>query len=164
MLGEKLDARLAAAMMSIQSVKAVEIGDGFEQSRKLGSEAHDEIVWGEDGQIARTSNRAGGIEGGTSNGQPLIVRAAFKPISTVPRPLQTVDLASGEVTTAFHQRSDTCQVVPGAVVAEAMVTLEVARALTERLGGRSVEEARAHLQWYTDYTQQRLKQSDNNAH
>lgn len=160
---DRLDARLAAALMSIQSVKGVEIGDGFAQAAALGSAAHDEVEWGEDGRLARLSNRAGGIEGGTSNGQPLVVRAAFKPISTVPRALRTVNLETGEAATAFHQRSDTCQVVPGAVIAEAMVALQLARALDERVGGRSVVEARAHLDWYLDYAKQRMAGGVQNA-
>lgn len=145
---DKLDARLAGALMSIQSVKGVEIGDGFEQARSLGSAAHDEMRWDEEGVVERLSNRAGGIEGGTSNGQPIVVKAAFKPISTVPGGLRSVDLKSGEDAPPFHQRSDTCQVVPGAVVAESVVALQLAKALAERLGGRSVREARAHLGWY----------------
>lgn len=154
---EKLDAGLAAALMSIQSVKAVEIGEGFSQCELFGSQAHDEIVWDSDGSASRVSNRAGGIEGGTSNGEPIVARAAFKPIATVPRALRTVDLKSGVEASGFHQRSDTCQVVPGAVIAEAVVALEIARALDERLGGRSVREVRAHLEWWRDYVAQRLR-------
>ena len=136
----RLDAQLAAALMSIQSVKGVEIGDGFAQSRLLGSQAHDEIIRAADGTLTRASNRAGGIEGGTSNGQAIVVRAAFKPISTVPRALRTVDLATGEDARALHQRSDTCQVVPGAVIAEAEVALVLARALSDHAGGNSLRE------------------------
>lgn len=143
----RLDSRLAAALMSIQSVKAVEIGDGFEQASTFGSHAHDEIIWDDNGEVARLSNHAGGIEGGTTNGEPIVVRAGFKPISTVPRALQTVDLAARKEATAFHQRSDTCQVVPGAVIAEAMVALEIACALEDRIGSRSVAEATAHVKW-----------------
>lgn len=156
----RLDARLAGAVMSIQSVKAVEIGDGFAQAASLGSAAHDEAGWGSGGKVERLSNRAGGIEGGTSNGMPIVVRAAFKPISTVPRALATVDLATGESTTAFHQRSDTCQVVPGAVILEAAVLLQLAKALDERLGGRSVAEAKAHMAWYEQYVQDRLTRGE----
>lgn len=159
---DRLDARLAAALMSIQSAKGVEIGDGFAQAAALGSRAHDEVQWAEDGSLIRLSNRAGGIEGGTSNGQPVVARVAFKPISTVPVALRTVDLATGEDATAFHQRSDTCQVVPGAVIAEAMVALQLAKSLDERLGGRSVVEARAHLEWYTEYARQRLTRGTTN--
>ncbi len=143
----KLDADIAWALMSIQSAKAVEIGDGFTSARTLGTSAHDEIFLGEDGRLGRATNRAGGIEGGTSNGTPIVARVGFKPISTVPRALASVDLSTGETTGAFHQRSDTAQVVPGAVIAEAMMALVLARALTKRFGGHSVEEVRAqHLE------------------
>ncbi len=154
---DRLDARLAGALMSIQSVKAVEIGDGFVQAHQFGSAAHDEMVWNEDGQLARLSNHAGGLEGGTTNGQPLVVRAGFKPISTVPKGLRSVDLATGTATEPFHQRSDTCQIVPGAVIAEATVALQLARALDERVGGRFVEEAQAHLAWYQEYLSEHLR-------
>lgn len=152
----RLDAQLAAALMSIQSVKGVEIGDGFAQSRLLGSQAHDEIIRAADGTLTRASNRAGGIEGGTSNGQAIVVRAAFKPISTVPRALRTVDLATGEDARALHQRSDTCQVVPGAVIAEAEVALVLARALSDHAGGNSLEECKRNLQAYCARISERL--------
>lgn len=145
---QRLDTQLAGALMSIQSVKAVEIGDGFLQARMPGSTAHDEIVHADDGHLTRTSNHAGGIEGGTSNGQPIIVRAGFKPISTVPHSLRTVDMATGEDAQALHQRSDTCQVVPGAVIAQAMVALVMARALQSHAGGNSLEECRRNLRAY----------------
>lgn len=141
---QKLDARIAAALMGIQSAKAVEIGDGLAACAAFGSEAQDPIAV-QDGRISRTSNRSGGIEGGTSNGQPIVARVGFKPISTVPRALPTVNLDSGESQTAFHQRSDTCQVVPAAVIAESMVELTLAAALTERFGGRSVAEVREQI-------------------
>lgn len=152
----RLDAQLAAALMSIQSVKGVEIGDGFAQSRLLGSQAHDEIIRAADGTLTRASNRAGGIEGGTSNGQAIVVRAAFKPISTVPHALRTVDLATGEDARALHQRSDTCQVVPGAVIAEAEVALVLARALSDHAGGNSLEECKRNLQAYCARISERL--------
>ena len=152
----RLDAQLAAALMSIQSVKGVEIGDGFAQSRLLGSQAHDEIIRAADGTLTRASNRAGGIEGGTSNGQAIVVRAAFKPISTVPRALRTVDLATGEDARALHQRSDTCQVVPGAVIAEAEVALVLARALSDHAGGNSLRECMRNLQAYCAHISERL--------
>lgn len=152
----RLDAQLAAALMSIQSVKGVEIGDGFAQSRLLGSQAHDEIIRAADGTLTRASNRAGGIEGGTSNGQAIVVRAAFKPISTVPHALRTVDLATGEDARALHQRSDTCQVVPGAVIAEAEVALVLARALNDHAGGNSLEECKRNLQAYCARISERL--------
>ena len=145
---ERLDARLAGALMSIQSVKGVEIGDGFAQAALLGSAAHDEIIRGADGHLTRASNHAGGIEGGTSNGAPIVARAAFKPISTVPHALRSVDLATGEEAVGLHQRSDTCQVVPGAVIAEAEVALVLADALSDHAGGRSVAEMRRNLESY----------------
>ena len=152
----RLDAQLAAALMSIQSVKGVEIGDGFAQSRLPGSQAHDEIIRAADGTLTRASNRAGGIEGGTSNGQAIVVRAAFKPISTVPHALRTGDLATGEDARALHQRSDTCQVVPGAVIAEAEVALVLARALSDHAGGNSLEECKRNLQAYCARISERL--------
>ena len=152
----RLDAQLAAALMSIQSVKGVEIGDGFAQARLLGSQAHDEIIRAADGTLTRASNRAGGIEGGTSNGQAIVVRAAFKPISTVPRALRTVDLATGEDARALHQRSDTCQVVPGAVIAEAEVALVLARALSDHAGGNSLRECKRNLEAYCAHISERL--------
>lgn len=152
----RLDAQLAAALMSIQSVKGVEIGDGFAQSRLLGSQAHDEIIRAADGTLTRASNRAGGIEGGTSNGQAIVVRAAFKPISTVPHALRTVDLATGEDARALHQRSDTCQVVPGAVIAEAEVALVLARALSDHAGGNSLRECKRNLEAYCAHISERL--------
>ena len=152
---ERLDARLAAALMSIQSVKGVEIGDGFAQAALLGYAAHDEIVRGADGHLTRTTNHAGGIEGGTSNGAPIVARAAFKPISTVPRALRSVDLATGEEAVGLHQRSDTCQVVPGAVIAEAEVALVLADALFDHAGGRSVAEMRRNLSSYLEVVGER---------
>ncbi|MDV3222850.1 chorismate synthase [Intrasporangium sp.] len=135
----KLDSRLAAALMSIQAIKGVEVGDGFETARRRGSHAHDEMDL-VDGTIRRRTDRAGGTEGGMSTGQPLRVRAAMKPISTVPRALATVDVATGEAATAIHQRSDVCAVPAAGVVAEAMVALVLAEACLEKFGGDSVEE------------------------
>ena len=143
----RLDSQFAAVMMSIQSVKGVEIGDGFESARRPGSQAHDEIVR-ENGRVHRVTNRAGGIEGGMSNGEPIRIRVAFKPISTVPRALRTIDTKTGQPATALHQRSDTTAVVPGAVVAEAMASLVIADALTEKFGGDSIEQMRASLGSY----------------
>src|SRR5699024_9733778 len=134
----RLDARLAGALMSIQAIKGVEVGDGFRTAGRRGSVAHDEIVRDSDGRVRRQTNRAGGIEGGMSNGEAIAVRAALKPISTVPRALATVDVASGEAATALHQRSDVCAIAPAAVVAEAMVALVLAQALLEKCGGDSV--------------------------
>lgn len=151
----RLDAQLAAALMGIQSVKGVEVGDGFEEARRRGSVAHDEMVRDERG-IRRLSNRAGGLEGGMTNGEQLRVRAAMKPISTVPRALQTVDMASGAGATGIHQRSDVCAVPAGGVVAEAMVALVLARAVTEKFGGDSVEEVKRNIASYNEYVAERL--------
>ena len=141
----RLDARLAGALMGIQAIKGVEIGDGFETARRRGSVAHDEMVRDTDGVIRRRSGRAGGTEGGMSTGQVLRVRAAMKPISTVPRALDTVDVTSDEPAKAIHQRSDVCAVPAAGVVAEAMVALVLAEAVLEKFGGDSVAEtARNH--------------------
>ena len=145
----RLDAKLAAAMMSIQSVKGVEIGDGFESARRRGSEAHDEIIRDEHG-LSRLTNRAGGIEGGMSNGEVLRVRVAFKPISTVPRALRTIDVTTGEPATALHQRSDTTAVVPGAVVAEAMMNLVITECLLDTFGGNSLADLRRNIATHLD--------------
>lgn len=146
----RLDARLAGAVMSIQAVKGVEIGDGFRTAARRGSQAHDEIVRDADGHLRRRTNRAGGTEGGMSNGEPLRVRAALKPISTVPRALATIDVTTGAAATAIHQRSDVCAVAPGAVVAEAMVALVLAQALLEKFGGDSVGETARNLRGYLE--------------
>lgn len=146
----RLDARLAAALMGIQAIKGVEVGDGFRTATRRGSQAHDEIERDPTGRIVRRSNRAGGVEGGMSNGEILRVRAAMKPISTVPRALATIDTASGEPAKAQHQRSDVCAVPPAAVVAEAMVALVLADALLEKTGGDSVGEVRRNLTAYLD--------------
>ncbi|MCD1143742.1 chorismate synthase [Kocuria sp. LUK] len=136
----RLDSRLAAALMGIQAIKGVEVGDGFRTAARPGSAAHDEIVRGTDGAVHRTSNRAGGIEGGMSIGDVLRVRAAMKPIATVPKALRTVDVATGEPARAHHQRSDVCAVPAAGVVAEAMVALVLAEAVTEKFGGDSLAE------------------------
>jgi len=143
----RLDSRLAAALMGIQAIKGVEIGDGFELARIRGSLAHDEIVRA-DGVIRRVSGRSGGTEGGMTTGEVLRVRAAMKPISTVPRALQTVDVASGEAAVAINQRSDVCAVPAAAVVAEAMVALVLAEAALEKFGGDSVNETRRNVAAY----------------
>lgn len=137
----RLDARLAAALMGIQAIKGVEVGDGFQLAETRGSLAHDEIVPGSD-RIARVSNRSGGTEGGMSTGELLRVRAAMKPIATVPRALRTIDTTTGEPATAHHQRSDVCAVPAAGVIAEAMVALVVADAALEKFGGDSVAETR----------------------
>lgn len=143
----RLDSQLAAAVMGIQAIKGVEIGDGFETARRRGSVAHDEMYPGPDG-ILRSTNRAGGLEGGMTNGQALRVRAAMKPISTVPRALATVDMATGEEAVAIHQRSDVCAVPAAGVVVETMVALVVARAVLEKFGGDSLAETRANIDAY----------------
>lgn len=145
----RLDARLAAALMGIQAIKGVEVGDGFELARVPGSQAHDEIVPGADG-IRRTSGRSGGTEGGLSTGELLRVRAAMKPIATVPRALQTVDVRTGEPAKAHHQRSDVCAVPAAGIVAEAMVALVLADAVAEKFGGDNVSETRRNVQGYLD--------------
>ena len=143
----RLDAKLAAALMGIQAIKGVEVGDGFDAARKRGSEVMDEIVQGDDG-LARTSGRLGGTEGGMSSGEVLRVRAAMKPISTVPRALRTIDTTTGEAAVAHHQRSDVCAVPAAGVVAEAMVALVLADAALEKFGGDSVEETRRNCESY----------------
>ncbi|CAM5778255.1 chorismate synthase [Cellulomonas persica] len=145
----RLDSRLAGALMGIQAIKGVEVGDGFRTAARRGSQAHDEIDR-LDGRVQRRSNRAGGLEGGMTNGEVLRVRAAMKPISTVPRALATIDTSTGEPATAQHQRSDVCAVPPAAVVAEAMVALVLADALLEKTGGDSVGEVRRNLEAYLD--------------
>jgi chorismate synthase len=145
----RLDARLAAALMGIQAIKGVEVGDGFRTAARRGSQAHDEIERDPvSGRIRRRSNRAGGIEGGMANGEVLRVRAAMKPISTVPRALSTIDTANGEPAKAQHQRSDVCAVPPAAVVAEAMTALVLADAVLEKFGGDSVTEVARNVGSY----------------
>jgi chorismate synthase len=145
----RLDSRLAGALMGIQAIKGVEVGDGFALAATPGSEAHDEIVL-TDGQIRRASGRSGGTEGGMSTGELLRVRAAMKPIATVPRALRTVDVATGEAAVAHHQRSDVCAVPAAGVVAEAMVALVVADAVLEKFGGDAVTETRRNVESYLD--------------
>ncbi|KJS57172.1 chorismate synthase [Streptomyces rubellomurinus subsp. indigoferus] len=146
----RLDARLAAALMGIQAIKGVEVGDGFELARVPGSKAHDEIVPTPEG-VKRTSGRAGGTEGGLSTGEVLRVRAAMKPIATVPRALQTLDVRTGEPAKAHHQRSDVCAVPAAGIVAEAMVALVLADAVNEKFGGDHVSETRRNVQGYLDH-------------
>ncbi|MDK8844976.1 chorismate synthase [Corynebacterium sp. MSK297] len=155
----RLDARLAGALMSIQAIKGVEIGDGFTQARSRGSESHDEIIRTETG-LERTSNRAGGLEGGTTNGEQLRLKAAMKPISTVPRALRSVDMETGSAATAIHQRSDVCAVPAAGVVAEAMVALVLAQAVLEKFGGDSVAETRRNFLAYQRSVEQKLAFSE----
>ncbi|WP_449277428.1 chorismate synthase [Leucobacter sp. GX24907] len=151
----RLDSRLAGALMGIQAIKAVEVGDGFETTRRRGSAAHDELHVA-DGVITRETGRAGGIEGGMTTGQVLRVRAGMKPIATVPHALPTVDVASGEETKAHHQRSDVSAVPAAGVVAEAMTALVLADAVSEKFGGDSVAETRRNLEAYLSAIPDRL--------
>jgi chorismate synthase len=151
----KLDSQLAAAVMGIQAIKGVEIGDGFQTARRRGSQAHDEMYPGPDG-VVRSTNRAGGLEGGMTNGLPLRVRAAMKPISTVPRALATVDMATGEEAVAIHQRSDVCAVPAAGVVVETMVALVLARAVLDKFGGDSLTETRRNVDGYLQAVAERM--------
>ena len=145
----RLDSRLAGALMGIQAIKGVELGDGFASARRRGSQAHDEIEKSAAG-VRRRTNRSGGTEGGMSTGEILRVRAAMKPISTVPRALDTIDVATGEAAKAINQRSDVCAVPAAGVVAEAMVALVLADAVEEKFGGDSVAEVQRNLRGYLD--------------
>jgi chorismate synthase len=145
----RLDGQLAAALMGIQAIKGVEVGDGFLTTTRRGSEAHDELVQ-EGGEIARTSDKAGGTEGGMSTGTVLRVRAGMKPIATIPHALRTVDVATSEAAPAHHQRSDVCAVPAAGVVAEAMVALVLANAVLEKFGGDSIEETSRNLRGYLE--------------
>ena len=153
----RLDSQLAAALMSIQAIKGVEVGDGFVTATRRGSAAHDEIDRDSGGVIRRRTGRAGGTEGGMSTGDVLRVRAAMKPISTVPRALATVDLATGLAATAIHQRSDVCAVPAAGVVAEAMVALVLAQSCLEKFGGDSVAETARNHRGYLDAMPQGLR-------
>jgi chorismate synthase len=146
----RLDSRLAGALMGIQAIKGVQVGDGFDLARTPGSQAHDEIERDSEGVIRRRSHRAGGIEGGITTGEPLRIRAAMKPISTVPRALATVDVATGEAAVAINQRSDVCAVPAAAVVAEAMVALVLADAVLEKFGGDAVSETARNVTAYLE--------------
>jgi chorismate synthase len=146
----RLDARLAAALMGIQAIKGVEVGDGFTLAATRGSLAHDEIVPAGAGRIQRLTQRSGGTEGGMSTGEVLRVRAAMKPISTVPRALRTVDVSTGEEAKAINQRSDVCAVPAAGVIAEAMVALILADAVLEKFGGDSVRETARNVRGYID--------------
>lgn len=143
----RLDSRLAGALMGIQAIKGVEVGDGFQTTERRGSAAHDELVVGAEG-IERLSDRAGGVEGGMSTGTVLRVRAGMKPIATVPHALRTIDVATGDAAPAHHQRSDVCAVPAAGVVAEAMVALVLAEAVLEKFGGDAVAETRRNLEGY----------------
>lgn len=145
----RLDARLAEALMSIQAIKGVEIGAGFECGKKFGSEIHDEIFF-EDGKIVRRTNRAGGLEGGMSNGEEILIRAAMKPIPTLMKPLQTIDIKSKSAVSASKERSDTCAVEAAAVVGEAMAAITIANAMLEKFSSDNLNDLRASMQIYSE--------------
>jgi chorismate synthase len=144
----RLDSQIAAAVMGVQAIKGVEIGDGFETARRRGSQAHDELERDSSGVTHRLSDRAGGIEGGMSNGEVISVRAAMKPISTVPRALATIDVTTGEAARAHHQRSDVCAVPAAGVVTQAMIALVIANSVLEKFGGDSISETKRNLESY----------------
>ncbi len=147
---KKLDAKFAAAIMSIQAIKAVEIGDGWANANKFGSEVHDEIFIDDNKKIYRKTNRAGGIEGGMTNGEPVIIRAAMKPIPTLMKPLKTVDIATKTPTTASKERSDTCAIWAAAVVGEAMAAIVTADAVVEKFGGDFLGDTLNNLKNYRE--------------
>lgn len=146
----KLDGRLAYALMSVQTVKAVEVGLGFVAAKRPGSQMHDEIVKTPDGPLGRKRNNAGGIEGGMSNGESIVVRAACKPISTLRKPLETVDLETQEPSAAQYERSDVCVVPAASVIGQAVVAFEIATAFLEKFGGDTYEETRARYDAYRE--------------
>jgi len=154
----RLDGRLAAAVMSIQGIKGVEIGAGFSGAAARGSALHDPIIVAGDSGIKRPSNQAGGLEGGITNGQPLIMRAAMKPIPTLARPLPSVDLATGEAVSGAVERSDVCAVPPAAVVGEAVVAWELAIAFLEKFGGDTMDEVEAAYHYYMERVKRMLRQ------
>jgi chorismate synthase len=147
---ERLDGRLAQAIMSIQAMKGVGIGDGFALAGEVGSNAHDEIFWSEERGYFRETNRAGGLEGGMTTGDPLVVRGAMKPLPTLTQPLRSVDIATKEPAQALRERTDSCTVPAAAVVAEAMVALVIGSAMREKLGGDSLEDVLAALRGYEE--------------
>jgi len=147
---ERLDGRLAGAIMSIQAMKGVGIGDGFDLAGRVGSQSHDEIFWSEEQGFFRETNRAGGIEGGMTTGDPVVVRAAMKPLPTLTKPLRSVDLATKEPAAALRERTDSCTVPAAGVVGEAMVALVLAAAYREKLGGDHIDDTRAALRAYEE--------------
>jgi chorismate synthase len=147
---ERLDGRLAQAIMSIQAMKGVGIGDGFALAERVGSQAHDEIFWSKERGYHRQTNRAGGLEGGMTTGADLIVRAAMKPLPTLTKPLRSVDMATGEPAQALRERTDSCTVPAAGVVGEAMVALVLALAYREKLGGDHIDDMRAALAAYEE--------------
>ncbi len=153
----RLDALLAGALMGIQAIKAVEIGAGFSAASTRGSELHDPIVKGTDGRITRTSNRAGGLEGGVTNGMPVVIRVAMKPIPTLARPLPSVDWQTGKIAPGATERSDVCAVPAAAVVAEAVAAWELAEAFRKKFSGDFMEEVEAAYRFYIDKVEEKLK-------
>jgi chorismate synthase len=147
---ERLDGRLAQAILSIQAMKGVGIGDGFDLAGRVGSRAHDEIFWSEDSGYHRETNRAGGIEGGMTTGDPVVVRGAMKPLPTLTKPLRSVDTESKEPAQALRERTDSCTVPAAGVVGEAMVALVLARGYLEKFGGDHVDDLRAALDAYRE--------------
>jgi chorismate synthase len=147
---ERLDGRLAQAIMSIQAMKGVSIGDGFELAGRVGSQSHDEIFWSEERGFYRETNRAGGVEGGMTTGDPLVVRGAMKPLPTLTKPLRSVDIETKEPAEALRERTDSCTVPAAAVVAEAMVALVLASAYREKFGGDHIDDVRAALRAYEE--------------
>lgn len=146
----KLDANIARALMSVQAIKGVEVGLGFETARRYGSQVHDEILPAEDGVLRRTHNNAGGFEGGMTNGQPVVVRAAMKPLSTLMKPMRSVDLQTGEEVRGAVERSDVCAVPAAAVIGEAVVAIELAAAVLDKFGGDSVAELKRNHAAYLE--------------
>jgi chorismate synthase len=147
---QRLDGRLAGAVMSIQAMKGVGIGDGFALAGRVGSQAHDEIFWSEEQGFFRETNHAGGLEGGMTTGDPLVVRAAMKPLPTLTKPLRSVDLATRQPAAALRERTDSCTVPAAGVVGEAMVALVLAAAYREKLGGDHIDDTRAALDAYVE--------------
>jgi chorismate synthase len=147
---QRLDGRLASAVMSIHAMKGVAIGDGFDLAERVGSQAHDEIFWSEEQGFFRETNRAGGIEGGMTTGDPVVVRAAMKPLPTLTKPLRSVDLATKAPAAALRERTDSCTVPAAGVVGEAMVALVLAAAYGDKLGGDHIDDARAALRAYEE--------------
>ena len=147
---ERLDGRLAGAIMSIQAMKGVGIGDGFDLAGRVGSQAHDEVFWSEEQGYFRETNRAGGVEGGMTNGEPVVVRAAMKPLPTLTKPLRSVDIATKEPAAALRERTDSCTVPAAGVVGEAMVALVLAAAYREKLGGDHIDDTKAALRAYEE--------------
>jgi chorismate synthase len=146
----KLDANIARALMSIQAIKGAEVGLGFEAARRFGSQVHDEILPGKEGVLARASNNAGGFEGGMTNGQPVVVRAAMKPLSTLMKPMRSVDIQTKEEVKATVERSDVCATPAAAVIGEAVVAFELARAVLDKFGGDSLRELKRNVESYRE--------------